>query len=323
MKKRYLMLMVSSVLALSSWSAFALGADIPTVEVAAFSPPSVGSFLGPIISEKKTDEKNGIKIKWVLKPSGPYNTGYASGEFKVGSSAALLSEALRRDKGMKTVFLFGTFDYFGTVIVRDPAIKTLKDLEGHSMAAAKVTTNYAMFMYFAKKEGVDLNKVNVLSASIPALLTYITAGRVDAVQLWEPAYTQIMVEQPGKYHPILYHRSLEKYSGLKEAPYLGVAAHEDWVQQNKSLVPKLYNAFKDAEKWVWANQSEAARIIAETNKLPLKAIEELLKDNDRLGLRVVMAEEIERAIFEIFKMGEEIGYIKKLPDRGIIYRAAK
>jgi ABC-type nitrate/sulfonate/bicarbonate transport system substrate-binding protein len=249
--------------------------------------------------------------------------GYASGEFKVGSSAALLSEALRRVKGVKTVFLFGTFDYFGTVLSRDPAIKTLKDLEGKNLAAAKVTTNYAMFMYFARQEGVNLEKVNTLSAAVPALLTYLTAGRVDAIQLWEPAFTKIMVEQPGKYHPIFYHASLKKYTGLDVAPYLGVAAHEDWVKMNPSLVQKVYDAFKSAEEWVWANPSKAAKIIAEKNKLPLEAIQDLLKSNDRLGLHVIPSEKMEKEIFDVFGLGKQIGYIKQLPDRGIIYQGLK
>lgn len=324
MKKKVLIsFFLCSVFLLVSGLSFALAGDPPVVEIVAFAPPSVGSFLAPIIDGAKTDLKNGIDIKWVMKPARAYNMEYASGEFKVGSSAALLSEALRRDKGVKTVFLFNTFDYFGTVLTRDPAIKTLKGLEGKKLAAAKVTTNYAMFMYFAKKEGVDLDKVDILSATIPALLTYLTAGRVDAVQLWEPAFTQIMVEQPGKYFPILYHKDLKKYTGLSVAPYLGLAAHESWIKENPALVQKVYDAFKDAEDWLWAHPSEGARIIAEKNKLPLKAIQDLLKNNDRLGLHVIAAEKIEKEIFDIFRAGMEIGYIKKMPDEGIIYRGLK
>ncbi len=321
--KMFVSILVCFFLILFSGVHFSQAADLPIAEIAAFTPPSVGSFLAPVIEKKQTDLQNGVKIKWIMKPSKAYNMGYASGEFKVGSSAALLSEALRRVKGVKTVFLFGTFDYFGAVLSRDPSIKRLKDLEGRSFAADKVTTNYAMFEYFAKKEGVDLSKLNTLSAGSSALLTYITAGRADAIQLWEPAFTQIMVEQPGKYYPIIYHPSWKKYTGLDYSPYLGVAAHEDWIKQNPSLVEKVYRAFKDAEKWVWANPSEGAEIIANENKLPLKAIQELLKNNDRLGLNVVPAEKIEKEIFQVFKVGMETGYIEKLPDEGIIYRGLK
>jgi NitT/TauT family transport system substrate-binding protein len=318
-KRDILSLTLCSMFFLCSASGLVQAANLPTVEIVAFSPPSVGSFLAPIIEKKQTDVKNGVKINWVMKPSKAYNMGFASGEFKVGSSAALLSEALRRVKGVKTVFLFNTFDYFGAVLTRDPSIKALKDLEGRNFAADKVTTNYAMFMYFAKKEGVNLEKLNPLSAGSSALLTYITAGRVDAIQLWEPAFTQIMVEQPGKYSPIFYHKSWKKYTGHDVSPYLGVAAHEDWIKKDPTLVKKLYKAFKDAERWLFANPSEGAEIISKENQLPLKAMQELIKNNDQLGLHVISAEKVEKEIFEVFKAGLETGYIEKLPDQGIIY----
>jgi len=300
-----------------------LAADVPTVEIVAFAPPSVGSFLAPVIEQEQTDIKNGVDIKWILKPAKAYNTGYFSGEHKVGSSAALLSEALRYDKGMKTVFLFGTFDYFGAILANNPSIKTLKDLEGKKLAGVKVTTNYAMFVYFAKKEGVDLDKVDIQSVGIPALGTNLLANRVDAIQLWEPAFTKLTVENPGKFNPVFYHQDWEKYTGRPGAPYLGVAAHEDWVKANPTLIGKIYKAFKDAETWLWANPVEGAKLIAEKNKLPLAAITDLLEEKNRLGLHVIPAEEMEEDIFQVFKAGTETGYLKKLPGKDIIYRGLK
>ncbi len=301
----------------------AQAADPKEIEIAAFTPPSLGAFLPPVITAAKTDLKNGIKIKWTHKPPKAYNMGYFSGEFKVGASGALLKDAIRRTKGHKTVFLFNTFNYFGTVLSNDPAIKTLKDLEGRKLAAAKVTTNYALYRYFAKKEGTNLEKVDALSASVPALLTYLAAGRVDAVQLWEPAFSKIMHQQPGKYYPIFYHKQLKKYSGLDVLPYLGVDAHEEWIKANPDLVQKIYNAFKDAEKWIWANQAEAAKIIGKKCKIPVEAIADLLKNKDRLGLNVVPAHQIEKEIFKVFEMSKWEGHIKTLPDKGVIYRGLK
>lgn len=298
-------------------------AEPPEVEISAFSPPSLGSFLPPVITEAKTDVKNGIKIKWIHKPAKAYNMSFMSGENKIGASGALLSNATRRAKGMKSVFLFNTFNYFGTVLTNDPSIKTLKDLEGKKLAAAKVTTNYAMFRYFAKKEGLDLEKVDIQSAGIPALLTFLTSGRVDAVQLWESAFTKIMTEQPGKYSPIFYHRKLKAYTGISVLPYLGVEAHEAWANANPDKVQKIYNAFKDAEKWIWANREEAAKIISSKCKTPLAAIQDLLDNNERLGLYVAPAAELESEIFKVFEMSKWEGYLKALPDRGIIYRGLK
>jgi NitT/TauT family transport system substrate-binding protein len=324
MKNRVLVfVLLGSILCIFLSIGITQAAEPREVEIGAFTPPSLGAFLPPVITEAKTDLKNGIKIKWTLKPTQAYNMGYFSGEFKIGASGALLSDAARRVKGHNTVFLFNTFNYFGTVLSNDPAIKTLKDLEGRKLAAAGVTTNYALFRYFAKKEGVNLDKVDIQSAGISALLTYLTARRVDAAQLWEPAVSQIMTEQPGKYYPIYYHRLLKKYAGIDVLPYLGVDAHEDWIKANPDLVQKIYEAFKDAEKWIWAHPDKAAKIIGEKCKIPIAAIQDLLNNNDRLGLNVVPAQKVEKEIFKVFAMSKWEGYIKTLPDKGIIYRGLK
>ena len=106
-------------------------------------------------------------------------------------------------------------------------------------------------------------------------------------------------------------------------PYLGVDAHEEWIKANPDLVQKIYNAFKDAEKWIWANQAEAAKIIGKKCKIPVEAIADLLKNKDRLGLNVVPAHQIEKEIFKVFEMSKWEGHIKTLPDRGVIYRGLK
>src|SRR5215207_534982 len=170
----------------------------PTVKISIFQPPSLGAFLPPLIKAKSLDAKNNITLEFVEKPSGTYNLDFAAGTDKVGGSAALLSEALRVNKGMKVQYLFNLFDYWGTVVTANPDIKDLKGLEGKTLAADKATTNYAMFTYFAKKAGVDLDKVNIQTASGPALVTTAQADRADAVQLWEPAYTQLVRGTPGK-----------------------------------------------------------------------------------------------------------------------------
>jgi ABC-type nitrate/sulfonate/bicarbonate transport system substrate-binding protein len=157
-KSKSLFMVFLGVLMIFSGLDASQAADPREIEIGAFTPPSLGAFLPPVITTAKTDIKNGIKIKWTHKPPKAYNMGYFSGEFKVGASGALLNDAIRRTKGHKTVFLFNTFDYFGTVLSNDPAIKTLKDLEGRKLAAAKVTTNYALYRYLPKKKARILKK---------------------------------------------------------------------------------------------------------------------------------------------------------------------
>ena len=52
-------------------------------------------------------------------------------------------------------YLFNLFDYWGTVVTSRDTVKTLKDLEGKELAGARSTTNYQMYEFFAKRQGVE------------------------------------------------------------------------------------------------------------------------------------------------------------------------
>lgn len=295
--------------------------EITELEMVTFSPPSLGAFLTPIIEQKELDIQNGLDIKFAERPPSAYNSEFASGQYKVGGSAALLSEALRMDKGVKVTYLFNLFDFFGTVITADENIKTLKDLEGKDMAAAKSTTNYAMFQYFAQKSEADVNTMKVLNAETSALVTYAEADRADAVQLWEPAYSILMDKNPDKYHQVDFGLDKwEEYTGAKSIPYLGIAAHQDWAEENKDQIKKLYKTFSDAAEWVQANPKEASEIISAT--IPggkASVIQKLIENNDLLGLNVKPAIDLKDDINAVFEAGVESKYLNQIPDGSVIY----
>jgi ABC-type nitrate/sulfonate/bicarbonate transport system substrate-binding protein len=299
------------------------GGDVPTVEMVIFSPPSLGAFLPVIIEERQLDIKHGIDLKFTERPPTAYNTEFATGQFKVGGSAALLSEALRSTRGVKVCYLFNLFDYWGTVITANDDIKTLKDLEGATMAAANSTTNYAMFQYFAQKAGVDVSKIEVLNAATPALVTYAEANRADAVQLWEPAYSTLVHKAPDRYRQLdLGLNRWTEYTGSENIPYLGVAVHQDWAQENQELLPKMYKVYAEATEWVSSNPEEAAKIVAEKipggDPAPIRA---LIQNNDRLQMGIAPASTIAEDIRAVFQAGVDSGYFKTMPDESAICQA--
>lgn len=290
----------------------------PTIRISVFQPPSLGAFLPPVIKAKNLDARHNLTLEFVEKPSGTYNLDFAAGTDKVGGSAALLSEGLRVNKGVKVQYLFNLFDYWGTVVTASPEIKTLKQLEGRTLAADKATTNYAMFLYFAAKAGLDVDKVKVQSASGPALLTMAQAGRADAVQLWEPAFTRLMRTNPGKFHEIAYAEKWAEYTGLKAIPYLGVAAHEDWIAANRELIPRLYATYRDAADFVRTHPAEAAAIIGPKMKTAAEDLEALFRE-PRLGLNVYPSSQQRAAMEVVFKAAVEIKYLDRVPSGAVAY----
>jgi NitT/TauT family transport system substrate-binding protein len=296
--------------------------DLPKVSIVVFGAPSLGAFLPPVIKAQKLDEKNGLSITFEERTPDAYTAQFNSGEFKVGGSAALLTVGLADVRGVKVTYLFNLFDFWGALVTSRPEIKTVKDLEGKDIAAAKGTTNYVMFDWFARQLGVDTSKFSVVNTATPGLVGYALADRATAVQLWEPAYTTLHAKKPSiRMLDLKIQESWKKMSGSTNIPYLGVAAHVDWAEKNKDLIPKLYAAYKQAAEWVAANPDDAAKLIAtKGTDDDRKAIAELIRANDRLGMNLRTAAEVSKEIKAVYEAGKSISFLPSDPSPATIYQ---
>lgn len=296
--------------------------ELPKISIVVFGAPSLGAFLPPVIKAQKLDEKNGIQIDFQERTPDAYTAQFNSGEFQVGGSAALLTVGLADIRGVKVTYLFNLFDYWGAVVTSRPEIKTIKDLEGKDVAAAKGTTNWVMFDWFARQLGVDTSKLSVVNTATPGLVGYALADRATAVQLWEPAYTTLRSKKPSiRLLDLSIAESWKKLSGgSMNIPYLGVAAHIDWVEKNKPLVPKLYAAYEQAAKWVAAHPDDAAKLIAPKGSAEdQKAVADLIRANDRLGMNVRPASALRGEIKAVYEAGKAVSYFPSDPAQTTIY----
>src|SRR5665213_1458606 len=147
------------------------------ITIVVFGFPSLGAFMPPVIKAKHFDTAHGLDIDFVERPPDAYTTQFNSGEFKVGGSAAVLTVGLAEERGVKVKYLFNLFDFWGTVVTSRPGIKTLKDIEGKELAAASSTTNFVMSEFFAKQQGVDISKIQVINTAPPGLVGYALADQ--------------------------------------------------------------------------------------------------------------------------------------------------
>ena len=297
-------------------------AQTPTkVTIVVFSFPSLGAFMPPVIKARKLDAANGLDIEFVERTPDAYTTQFNSGEFKVGGSAAVLTVGLADARGVKVKYLFNLFDYWGTVVTSRPDVKTVKDIEGKELAAAGSTTNFVMFEFFAKKMGADISKFKVVNTATPGLVGYALADRADAIQLWEPAYTLLKSKKPDiRMLDTDTVRTWRSFAGGERIPYLGIAAHTDWIEQNQAVIPKLYATYKAAGEFIASNPEEAAALIApKATPEDRAALVSLIKANDRLGMSVVPAGEVSRQIDAVYKAGIDVGYFKTMPSNDTIY----
>lgn len=293
------------------------------LSIVVFGPPSLGAFLPPVIKAQKLDEKNGLSISFEERTPDAYSVQFNSGEFQLGGSASLLTVGLADTRGVKVTYLFNLFDFWGAVVTSRPEIKSIKDLEGKDLAAAKGTTNYVMFDWFARKLGVDTGKLSVVNTATPGLVGYAAADRATGIQLWEPAYTTLLAKKPDiRLLDLKIAESWEKSTGSRNIPYLGVAAHISWVEKNRPLVPKLFAAYQEAAQWITANPDAAAKLIVPKSTADdQKAIAELIRHNDRLGLNVRWASDVRKEINSVYAAGRSIDFLGADPAAATIYEA--
>jgi ABC-type nitrate/sulfonate/bicarbonate transport system substrate-binding protein len=317
--------LAGSLAACGSTSDNASGGTQPVIKVVAFKSPSLGAFLPAVIKDRKLDAKNGLDLQFTYATPDNYNSEFGAGHYDVGGSAAVLSEALRTQRGADVTYLFNLFDFYGTVVTSDSAIKGLGDLKGHTLAAATGTTNYAMFAWFAKQASLDLKGVQTQNQTTAGLSTMAQTGRTDATQLWEPAYSTLVAKKPGIRTIDLDYGAWNSEFGTSEIPYLGVAAQSSWAKKNPDKVQALYQTYKDAAAWVTANPKEAAAVIAKT--IPggdVKVVQELIEANDkRLRMHVTPASAVSDGMKAVFKAGQQTGYLTKQPPDSVIYAGLK
>jgi ABC-type nitrate/sulfonate/bicarbonate transport system substrate-binding protein len=287
-----------------------------------FSAPSLGAFLPPVIKAKNFDQQNGLDISFPERTPDAYATEFNTGEFDLGGSGAVLTVGLADTRGVKAAYLFNLFDYWGAVVTQRPDIKTLADIKGKQIAAARGTTNYSMFAWFAQQKGLSQDSFTVVNTATPGLVGYALADRADAVQLWEPAYSVLLAKKPDI-------RTLDLdiaatwlgFAHTKSIPYLGVAAQQSWIDQHPELIAPLYHTYKAAAAWVLANPSEAASIIggANADDDQRKALVDLIQHNTRLGMNVAPAARLKDGMLAVYRAGVAVGTLSAMPSAASIY----
>ncbi len=326
--------MISNLFRRGTWVLFAALCLLPAgllaaraqpltpVTIVVFSAPSLGAFLPPVIKAKNFDKQNGLDISFPERTPDAYATEFNTGEFDLGGSAAVLTVGLADVRGVKAAYLFNLFDYWGAVVTQRPDIKTLADLKGKQFAAARGTTNYSMFAWFAQQQGLAPDSFTVVNTATPGLVGYALADRADAVQLWEPAYSVLLSKKPDiRTISLDIAPTWRGFAHTDSIPYLGVAAQQSWIDKHTDLIAPLYHTYKTAAAWVLANPVEAASIIggANANDDQRKALVNLIQHNTRLGMKVAPAGKLKDGILAVYRAGVAVGTLPAMPSAASIY----
>lgn len=127
--------------------------------------------------------KDNIKVSFPEINSGAKQTeALASGSLDVcsalGGTSAILAAANGVD--VKVVGIYSRAPKAFNVMVKDPAIKSAKDLKGKKVAGPKGTILHQILVAALDKEKLTQNDVNFVSLGIPAGVNALLSGEVDA-----------------------------------------------------------------------------------------------------------------------------------------------
>jgi NitT/TauT family transport system substrate-binding protein len=153
--------------------------------------------------------------------------------------------------------------------------------------------------------------VAVVNTATPGLVGYALADPAAGIQLWEPAYTTLLAKKPGlRTIDLEIGESWRKFAPSRDIPYLGVAAHIDWVRQHPDVPPRLYATYRAAAQWTLAHPEEAAQLIVpEGSAEDRKAMADLVRANARLGLNVRWASDLRDQIKAVYAVERSIGFL--------------
>lgn len=299
----------------------AWGQEPIKVKIARLAFPSLTTMMVDVVKEQGLDRKNGIDLEpHSYGAVSAYYAALATGEVDVTPTGPHVLQKMRNEGvPIKVVLTYARLNALA-VIAADPAVKTITDLRGKSIAADMGSSEYQILALYGRAHGIVFGKdVTVVQAGPPLARTQLQAGRVDAAMTWEPSATLTLRDNP-RYRTILTGdaawRSIAKADGWE----LVLAAREDLLKRSPEAVQRLLKMFQDGQRFVKMNLDEADRIVVGSVKLPPGIFKDAVASG-RLVYDVLPAWEGERAaIWEMFKVAVDSGYLPKLPDEDAIYR---
>ncbi|HEX8611381.1 MAG TPA: aliphatic sulfonate ABC transporter substrate-binding protein [Telluria sp.] len=229
------------------------------LDYAYYSPTSlVLRRFGWLEEEFKAD---GTAIKWVHSAGSNRALEYLNANsIDIGSSAGLAALLARANGNpIRAPYIFSRPEWTALVVRKDSPIRTLADLKGKKIAATKGTDPYLFLLRALKTAGLkrsDIEHVGLQHADGRAALEQ---GRVDAWAGLDPHMAASELEGGSR----LIYRNV----AFNTYGFLNV--RDDFLAARPQETARVIKSYERARKWVGANQTEAARILAEEAKVSL------------------------------------------------------
>lgn len=136
-------------------------------------------------------------------------------------------------------------------------ITDVKQLAGKTIGVLNETgTLHIATLYWLKKEGVDIESLNIVQVDGPAQADQLRRGRVDAVETVTPFSSQI--ESVGGKSLGTPYRSM-----AQEITPIYWASRKDWADTHGNEIDRFVASLNEAQQFIAANDAEAREILQE------------------------------------------------------------
>jgi ABC-type nitrate/sulfonate/bicarbonate transport system substrate-binding protein len=295
--------------------------DAIKVKIARLAFPSLTTLMVDVVKDQGLDKKHGIDLEpQSFGAVSAYYAALATGEVDTLPAGPHVLQKMRLEGvPIRAALTYARLNALA-VITGDPAIKTIADLKGKSIAADMGSSEYQILALYGRSQGIVFGKdVTVVQAGPPLARTQLQAKRVDAAMTWEPSATLTLRDNP-EYRTILTGDTAWKQIAKADGWELILAAREDFLKRSPQAIPRLMRMFQEGAQFIKTNTDAADRIVAASVKLPPGVLKEAVASG-RLVYDIQPAWEGERAvIWDMFKVAVDSGYLPKLPDEGAIYK---
>jgi hypothetical protein len=263
---------IAAALAILPWLAAPARAatpqpELPVLTVTVFASPSQVVWFPVLIQKTGLDVKHGFKLEIQQKPSQMAYADFASGADPVCYCISTGAGGRFVEQGADVTLLWTIFNFDYYIVTGNPAVRTLKDLEGKTLVADTVTGSWALADWFLQQQGVDLSKVQLHSSNVRGAGSFaeVIAGRADAVAVTPIDASSVLADAEGTLRALsLYDRAIwQKVANSPTLPNIAAGAWRDWAAKpdHLDLLRRLYAANLDAADLVKREPEKSAELI--------------------------------------------------------------
>jgi NitT/TauT family transport system substrate-binding protein len=276
---------------------------VGVIPIADVAPLYVGMEQGFFKQEKLT-------IKPSLAEGGAaIVTGTVSGSFDIGFSNTTSLIIAQTKKIPLQIIAQGVLgaqkpvpkQAWDAVLVKDPQIKTAKDLEGKTIAVntlqnvGPLTINRAL-----EKHGADYKKVKYTEIPFPEANQALQSGRVDAAWVVEP----FVAQGKGQGSRPIFYPFEETAPGLTVATYF---ATKEYIEKNPDVVDRFTRAINKSLEYTQKHPEAVRKVVLDYTEIPAAAAKSMNLPQWRADLN-------RPTIETTAELAKKYGFIKSEPN---------